>query len=147
VDSVLYGIYPDSVRSLSPLALSEELNSVFWWQADLISRYFKQYILGKMDDPQGEEELQEPLFPCPAWTERGCGLPWGRRPAYCVFYACGRFLREMDFREGWRYVWLSGRYFLHLTLSLKLVVAEWRHQQGMYSSRTKAGETIEGSYF
>jgi hypothetical protein len=31
------------------------------------------------------------------------------------------------------------RYYLHLTVSLRLVAAEWRHKQGMYSLKTQAG--------
>lgn len=139
VDSVLYGVYPDSVR-YSPIALPELLTAFLRENALPVRRYFKHYILGKTDDPQGEEKFQEPWLPCPALTAQGCSLPWGKRPAHCVHYICGRFLREMNWREHWRYAWLSGRYIMHLTFSLKLVIAEWRHQQGMYFLRTKAGE-------
>lgn len=139
VDSVLYGIYPDSVHYPS-FALRELLSGFLRESASPVRRYFKQYILGKTDDPQGGENFQEPGLPCPALSTQGCSLPWGKRPAYCVQSICGRFLKEMDWREHWRYVWLSGRYMLYLTFSLQGVVAEWRHQQEMDSLRTKAGE-------
>lgn len=139
VDSVLYGIYPDSAPD-SSTALRELLTGFLRESASPVRRYFTQYILGKTDDPHGEEEFQEPGLPCPALSPQGCSLPWGKRPAYCVQSICGRFLRAMDWREHWRYARLSGRYLLLLTLSLQEVVAEWRHQQGADALRTKAGE-------
>jgi hypothetical protein len=138
VDSILFGIYPDSLRYPS-ITLRELLAGFLRESASPVRRYFKQYVLGKTDDPRGEE-FQYPGVPCPALTAQGCTLPWGKRPAYCVQSICGRFLREMDWREHWRYVWLSGRYMLLLTLSLQRVVAEWRHQQEMDSLGTIAGE-------
>lgn len=138
VDNVLYGIYPDSFRYPS-IAFRELLRAFLRESASPVKRYFKQYILRKTDNPQGEE-FQEPGLPCPALTPQGCSVPWGKRPVYCVQSICGRFLREMDWREHWRYVWLSGRYMLLLTFSFQRVVAELRHPQGMDSLRTKAGE-------
>ena len=67
VDSVLYGIYPDSVH-YSSIALCDLLTAFLRESASPVRRYFKQYILGKTDDPQGEEEFQEPGLPCPALT-------------------------------------------------------------------------------
>jgi hypothetical protein len=135
MDSVLYGVSPDLVARAFPISLSEMLISTFWDYARVMQRYFKYSVLG-----QGEGQIPEQKVICPALTEIGCGLPWGQRPIFCVIYACGRFIRAMDRRAHWRFVWVICKYYLHITLSLKLLVDEWRHQQGMYSLKTEAGE-------
>jgi len=129
IDGVLYGISPDLVLQ-SPFMITELVTEIFWENVLLVRSYFQRIFLGKTDFSSEEQDPQPQGGFCPALTERGCGLPSGRRPAFCVFIICGRFIREMDWRQYWRYVWISGRYCLHLTVSLRMVVAEWRHKQG-----------------
>ena len=56
----------------------------------------------------------------------GCQIPWGRRPAHCVLFACNLFLQNMDWGEYRRYLRLSLKYLRHLTVSLMAVAAEGR---------------------
>ena len=130
VDGVLYGISADLVGTKCPLAATEFITAIFWEHVFLMRRYLKKIYSRKTVYSAGVAKPQPQGSFCPALSETGCTIRWGRRPTFCVFYLCGEFLRAMEWREFWRYVWVSGRYLLFLTLSLKLVVAEWRQQQG-----------------
>ncbi len=139
VDGILYGIYLEYLLNYSPVRDRVELlKAIFRDNLLLLNRYFKKYFLGGSDYPPGKENLQPQGSFCPAFTEKGCSLPWGMRPISCVSMLCGRFLRAMDWREYWRYVWLNFRYLLLLTLSIRRVVAEWRDKQGAYSQLAQA---------
>jgi hypothetical protein len=131
VDGVLYGFSADMVVTKCPIALTEFITQIFLENVFLVRRYLKQVILGKTASAARMANLQMEGPFCPALTETGCTLPWGGRPTFCVFFLCGEFLRAMDWREYWRYVRVSCRYLLLLTLSLNSVVAEWRHKQKM----------------
>ncbi len=139
VDGVLYGINLDLVHMKTSCTLTELLTPIFWENVLLVKRYCTGFSLGKPHYP-GSEPSAAGTF-CPALTETGCCLPWGRRPAFCVFFLCGWFIREMDWREYWCYIWISGRYFLHLTVSLIRVVAEWRYKQRAYALKTNEDRT------
>jgi hypothetical protein len=60
----------------------------------------KQFSRGKQSQPGGQRPLGggRSVF-CPALGEAGCLLPWGERPAVCVFCACPRFLEEMTWGD------------------------------------------------
>ncbi len=131
LDSILYGSYPASVLVHELISLKKLLTAYLWDNALIVRRYLRERTLRKIDNPQGKEILQEQGLPCPAMTEKGCDLPLGGRPIFCVFFICGPFIREMNWREYRHYVWVSGKYLLQLTLSLKLVVAEWHQKQRM----------------
>ncbi len=130
LDGVLYGTPLDLPPGSSPMGPTKLPRMVLGEDVDLVRRYFRRYFFGKTDYPAKDQELQPQETFCPAWTEKGCNLPWGRRPVFCIFFLCGHFIRVMDWRSYWRYVWTGSRYLLLLTRSLKLVVAEWRHKQG-----------------
>lgn len=135
VDSVLYEIYPDSVSRQAPMALNELLTVSLVDKFLQLIVYLKRLFRWQQGYPQGQEKLQEPRPGCPALTGKGCSLPWGQRPGICVFWTCKQLLTEMNWREYWCYIWISGRYFLHLTVSLLRVVAEWRFQQRVYAPK------------
>jgi hypothetical protein len=131
IDGVLYGTPLDLPPGHSPMGLTKLLTTTLREEAVLVRRYFRRYFPGKADCPARDPDHQPQGTLCPALTEKGCGLPWGRRPVLCVFFLCGRFIRVMDWRSYWRYVWVGSRYLFFLTCSLKLVVAEWRSKQVM----------------
>jgi hypothetical protein len=142
VDSVLYDIYPDSVSRQAPMALNELLTVALTDNFLQLIIYLKRLFRWQQGYPQGQEKFQEPRPDCPALTGKGCSLPWGQRPGICVFWTCKQVLTEMNWREYWRYIWISGRYCLHLTVSLLRVVAEWRYQQRVYALKTDAAQRV-----
>jgi len=129
VDGVLYGLSADLVVTKCPIAFTEIITPIFLEHLFLLRRYLKRIFFGETGSSARMANSQPEGPFCPALQETGCTLPWGGRPTFCVFFLCGEFLRAMDWQEYWRYVGVSCRYLLLLTLSLKSVVAEWRHKQ------------------
>jgi hypothetical protein len=129
VDSALYGISPDQLPINSPFRIPEMARVLWGDSIMLLIRHCQRFFLGKPASHIEAEPHEQPDHVCPALSETGCTLPLGMRPVFCVQWICGRFLREMTSREYQRCLMESIRYLAFLTVSLQLVVAEWRQKQ------------------
>jgi len=121
IDAILYGRQVAASIG-SPAAVPEKIGAL---RRCFRSRYLERK-LRQFTGPEGDSAALAPagswtdarLSHCPALGASGCTLPWGRRPAICVFCACPRFLIEMGRRDYRRYLWVNIKYLLQLTRAL-----------------------------
>ncbi len=108
LDEVLYGLqsYPVRDRREKPRGY------LSCFQRAYLGRKLKRFT--SVDDQA--EGTGVPV--CPALTDGGCSLPWGERPAVCVFCACPQILAEMDWPDFGRYAWANLKYLIHLSRAL-----------------------------
>jgi hypothetical protein len=125
LDMILYGI-PDrpGIEIMSPSFLLE-LGGLLHLYLTIPLKWVRIGIpeAGKLELPQ-ENRVSECL------GVNGCKIPLGKRPAHCLLFACGLFLKNMDRSAYCRYLRLSLKNLFHLTVSLMAMVAEWRQQAG-----------------
>ncbi len=116
LDGLLYGWR----REGSPAQSGEKVPTVLsCLRRDYLYEKLKKFSRGSRTQPGGLEVREDgPSFFCPALGEGGCLLPWGERPAVCVFCACPQFLAEMSWGDYGRYISASARYLAHLARSL-----------------------------
>ncbi len=118
MDNLLYG------RSRDELMAPTRRNGRNAWRAAL------KYILrvrGANEACPDRLESSGPkrvLLPCPELTEGGCRLPWRDRPSGCILHWCEELARGLTWRDYGRYIRLSAKYLLLLTLALKGLGAE-----------------------
>lgn len=77
---------------------------------------------------------------CPCLTEMGCLLSWGQRPIICVVHLCYPFCQAMTWRPYWKYLCLTTRYLMFISVSLRNRIVAMRE-------RTKDAEMIRGSEY
>jgi len=131
LDGVLYGVYPPALLREPPASGKTLMVNFYMLLPYPFLRRINRFLPRKTQDSPDDHMNQGDLPPCPALSGSGCSLPWGARPALCVFFACGRFLQAMDWQEYWRYVRLNVRFLRHLSVSLRRVLSEWRQKQSL----------------
>jgi hypothetical protein len=112
LDEALYGLKTYPVRDRGKK--KRGYFSCFQWS--YLVHKLKRFTPGDGPWPGQVEGAGIPI--CPALADAGCSLPWGERPAVCVFCACPQILAEMDWPEFGRYVWANLKYLSHLSRAL-----------------------------
>ncbi len=112
LDEVLYGLkaYPVLDRGEKKRGYL----SCFQWS--YLGRKLKRFT--PAGGPWPGQAERNGIRVCPALTDGGCSLPWGERPAVCVFCACPQILAEMDWPDFGRYAWANLKYLIHLSRAL-----------------------------
>jgi hypothetical protein len=113
LDKVFYGLKASPVRDCG----EKQRDYLSCFRRSYLSRKLKRFTPAGGPWPgQAECITIGPI--CPGLTEDGCSLPWGERPAVCVFCACPQILTEMDWPDFGCYVWANLKYLIHLSRAL-----------------------------
>lgn len=125
LDMILYGIPSRSgIEMISPSFL-QELGGLLYLYLTIPLKWVRIGIPGA-----GTPELPQENRVSECLGVNGCKIPLGKRPVYCVLFACGLFLKNMDRAAYCRYLRLSLKNLFHLTVSLMAMMDEWRQQAG-----------------
>lgn len=108
LDEVLYGFQAYPVRDRG----EKKRGYLSCFQRSYLGRKLKRFTSA------GDQAECVGVPVCPALTDAGCSLPWGERPAVCVFCACPQILAEMDWPDFGRYAWANLKYLVHLSFAL-----------------------------
>ena len=112
LDKVLYGLQASHGRDCGET--KRGYLTCFQWS--YLGRKLKRFTPAGGPGPGQAERTG--IRVCPALTDGGCSLPWGERPAVCVFCACPQILAAMDWPDFGRYAWANLKYLIHLSRAL-----------------------------
>ncbi|MCL4503447.1 MAG: hypothetical protein M1438_16600 [Deltaproteobacteria bacterium] len=121
LDDVLYGVKVSPVLDLG----KRKQGYLYCFRGSYLGRKLKRFT--SADGPWPEQTESAGISVCPALTKGGCSLPWGKRPAVCVFCACPQILAEMGWSDFGRYFWANLKYLSHLTRALGRARRGWAH--------------------
>ena|SRR5208337_145910 len=125
---LLLGGRKDRTVHISQFSLLYMLNRFRYYIGSIIDVKNKKTVERKAEDLVFQENRNPNC--CPELSDSGCRLPLGRRFAFCLIYIFPEMMQAMTWAEYFKYIIMSIRYFIYLTINLPKAINEiWKQRQ------------------